>query len=157
MSVQSDLSVAIGIGLTLLGAGPAMEGGYRAAVASPISVVDTKPGQGPRVLPGDRVTFHFAVENESGREVANSEKRGLPYTLVYGDVGAGIVWVDVLGGVRQGSERLVSLPAEAVFGAAGVPPIFSATGNVRATIRVLRVVRASSAGASTASRIPRRR
>lgn len=136
---MSDLSVAVQIGAAmLLSSAPAAPppggiGGLRDAKA-PVAAQQ-----------GDLVTFHFIVVDPSGKEVANTERRGLPYSIVLGARPASAVWADALLGLKPGEERVVMLDSSR-FGPAGVPPIVAPSMTLTARVRVLSISAVAGSG-----------
>jgi peptidylprolyl isomerase len=119
---------------------------WASSLASQTPVVPAQPqaeieeivlGTGQHAAPGFLVTVHFIVRDSAGREVANSERRGLPYTFEQGARGNDF-WSRLAAGMRTGGERLVKLPAELAFGSGGVPPI-APPGSLEIRVKTLRV------------------
>lgn len=136
---MSDLSAAVQIGAAMLlsstpgASAPDGIGGVR----------DAKPAFPARQ--GDLVTFHFVVVDPSGKEIANTERRGLPYSIVLGDRPASAVWAEALLGLKPGEERVVMLDSSR-FGPAGVPPIVAPSVTLTARVKVLSISAVAGSG-----------
>jgi len=153
--VVSDLSAALGIGLSVFGLRLPQSAPPSLSVFTPAEVEVVRPGTGDPLRPGDRVTLNLSVRTQDGKEIANTRKRGLAYTLVIGEDDAKPFWRLVLAGIRSGEERLVRVDAEAAFGPLGVPPVFLAQGELRASVEVLRVVRGQPLALAASRKPPR--
>lgn len=142
--MQSDLLAATSIGLGVLGITPLADwAANQAALLSPAPVVrDLDPNA---LRTGDRVTVHFIVRTAGGKEIANTYKRGLAYTVVFGDPAAGEFWKQALVGLKPGAEAIVAMPSEVLFGPQGVPPIVGPGIMLQATVKLVKVQRASVA------------
>lgn len=94
----------------------------------------------PRVDLGDRVTIHFTASLLDGRTLADTERRGLPYTFVVG-IEPLIRPFDLLvRGMAVGDEKVVEVTADEAYGADGVPPIVPPSASLKVRIRLLRIV-----------------
>lgn len=84
---------------------------------------DVKIGSGPEVQTGDTVSVHYAGRLQDGTEFDNSRTRGSAFEFV---VGGGQViegWEEGLVGMQVGGERILVIPPEKGYGAAGIGPI----------------------------------
>ncbi len=97
------------------------------------------------VQPGDRATFHFSVVAEDGRELANTERRGLPYAVVAGypaipylhdPTFADAFFAEQIVGLSVGEARTLRLTADQVA-AAGLSTFVPGGASVR--VRILAV------------------
>ncbi len=123
-----DALAAFGVGISVFGNTPPMDAGWR----------EVKVGTGAPVVVGDRVTVHFLVATPTGEELANSRKRGLPYTLVV-TAEPNDLLSRVVVGMRIGGSRFASLPPERAFGAAGLIPIVPPNATLEVTVNVVGV------------------
>jgi len=96
-------------------------------------------GNGAAVQVGDIVTVNFEVRAASGKLLAGTRKRGLPYSFVFGVSPEPAVLSSAVRGMRVGGERWVSLPAAKAFGEAGVPPVVPPGAALRVHLWVVRV------------------
>lgn len=64
---------------------------------------DIAPGQGDAVKAGDRVSVELMVTREDGKMLANSHKRGLPYTICVGSDDPNMS--ELVVGMREGGIR----------------------------------------------------
>ncbi|MBI5706589.1 MAG: FKBP-type peptidyl-prolyl cis-trans isomerase [Armatimonadetes bacterium] len=149
----SDLIVAFKVGLALMGVQPGV------AASKPVDprAASIQEGGSPVGLPakpGDRVTVEFVVSTMEGKEIANSAKRGLPYTVAIGDPASNPFWQTALGSCRVGMERKIMFSAENFFGTEGAPPVVPADTPLLGIIRIVRIVRSAAAAPppSTAQR-----
>lgn len=98
---------------------------------------DQPVGTGSPVGVGDRVTIHFQVR-KGKIELADSKKRGLPYTFEVGSKGSDPMLDVVVRGMRQGGTRRASLTGAAGYGDKGAPPLIQPTDMLTVTIHLLR-------------------
>jgi peptidylprolyl isomerase len=84
---------------------------------------DIVKGKGPAAKPGNTVTVHYVGVNFSnGQEFDSSWESGSGYPV---QLGAGLViegWDKGLVGIRKGGRRMLTIPPEMGYGAAGYPP-----------------------------------
>ena len=87
-------------------------------------IVDIRVGEGKLVEQGDRVTIHYRVTDPGKKELANSMKRGLTYTMVFGGRNSDPLVMVALAGMHVGGSRYAKLPAEMFATGIGsiVPP-----------------------------------
>jgi peptidylprolyl isomerase len=84
---------------------------------------DIVRGKGKRAKPGDNLTVHYAgVAFSTGEEFDASWNTGQPFTfpLGAGDVIPG--WDRGMVGMKVGGRRMLTIPPELAYGAAGSPP-----------------------------------
>lgn len=84
---------------------------------------DVVLGTGPSVEEGDTISVHYKGMLQNGQEFDNSYDRGEPISF---EVGAGRViagWEEGVRGMQVGGERILVIPAELAYGAAGYGPI----------------------------------
>lgn len=106
-------------------------------------------GDGPVVMAGDRVTVNFIARSPSGREVANTMRRGLTYTFIASPTGDAIG--AALIGMHETGEREIS----ANIDPPGVPPIVSSDEPLRIWIKIEKLT--PRPGPAEARREPSRR
>lgn len=80
----------------------------------PMLVELVERGWGDAVVPFARTTVHFVAANESGSVIADTEKRGMPYTFLFGQDTTERFWHAAVEGGHVGDVRAVRLPAFAV-------------------------------------------
>jgi FKBP-type peptidyl-prolyl cis-trans isomerase len=147
--MQLDLCAAAAIGLGALNWAPAPE---RASIVPLLTFEEIREGTGLRAESGDRVTLEFVITSADGREIANSVKRGLAFTLELGAPRGARALSEAIGGMREGGARRVRFDSDAFFGPLGVPPILSLGMSLVAEVRVTRVQkRRPTASASAGS------
>jgi peptidylprolyl isomerase len=81
---------------------------------------DVQEGTGAEVKPGATVTIHYTGWTLDGKVFDSSVKRGEPATFPLGSLIKG--WQEYVPGMKVGGIRLMELPAEFAYGAAGSPP-----------------------------------
>lgn len=142
-----DLVTACKIGMALMGiqAPAPAPVGPGIGLASALTVEEVTAGSGYAAKAGDRVTVDFTLGTHDGKEIANTQKRGLTYTLLLGAPNTSPLWQSLLSGAQAGSQRRVSFSGDAVFGPEGLPPFIGPGMQVQGTVKVLRVVRVNSA------------
>ncbi|MBX3118815.1 MAG: FKBP-type peptidyl-prolyl cis-trans isomerase [Fimbriimonadaceae bacterium] len=135
--MQGDIVGALGVGLSLLGSPQAAPIALPSAdLLNPkVTITEVRPGSGRSIQPGDLVTIHFQVETAEGRELANTHKRGLPYSIEF-RVGDSF-WATMLSGMRAGGERRLMLPSDVYFGENGVPGVVPSGTTLMAKIQVI--------------------
>jgi FKBP-type peptidyl-prolyl cis-trans isomerase len=93
-------------------------------------------GTGAKVAAGERAVFHFAVADAQGKELVNSKKRGLPFTV---EAGTGDeLWGAMLKDMKVGGIRKMALVAEQVNAGKGLPPYIPPGMAVTVTVWLLR-------------------
>jgi peptidylprolyl isomerase len=84
---------------------------------------DIVKGKGRAAKPGDVLTVHYAgVTFSTGEEFDASWNGGQPYTLPLGEGRVIEGWDKGLVGIRAGGRRMLTIPPEQAYGAAGFPP-----------------------------------
>lgn len=111
-----------------------------------VQVFDVSSGTGTPIEPGALVTLHFRVWNESGKELADTRKRGLTFTIPAPERGGSVFWKSALRGLRSGGRREVVLPAHLAYGSEAVAPVLPPSGFIRAEVEVVAVVSAAESG-----------
>ncbi|MCC7435301.1 MAG: FKBP-type peptidyl-prolyl cis-trans isomerase [Methanoregulaceae archaeon] len=123
-----DALVSLGIGLSVWSNVPALEPGWQ----------ELRVGSGNGVVVGDRVTIHFLATTPEGNELANSRKRGLPYTFVVTAEPYDLLSRAAIG-MRPGGIRLASFPPERAFGQTGLVPIVPPNATLQLTVNLIQV------------------
>lgn len=136
-SMQADLFAAVGVGLNVLG----IPWGQNPGVEAPaIALEVVRAGTGTTAQVGDRVTIHFVVRTEEGRELANSLKRGMPYTVELDEPNG--LWSTILDGLRAGGAAKLTANSNLFFGKGGIAPIVPPDTVLKAYVTLLRVEKA---------------
>jgi hypothetical protein len=81
-------------------------------------VVDDQIGEGPELAPKGLATFHYEIVDGSGKVLASSERRGLPFTASPSGTGTEEALLTAMVGVRVGGRRRLLTDADAL-GVAG--------------------------------------
>lgn len=124
-----DVLATLGFGVSLWGAStPALEAGWR----------EVRTGSGAAVVAGDRVTIHFLVSTSTQSELANTRKRGLPYSFVV-TAEPNDLLSRVCLGMRPGGIRFATVPPGRAFGAAGLVPIIPTNATLELTVNLIQV------------------
>jgi FKBP-type peptidyl-prolyl cis-trans isomerase len=84
------------------------------------TATDILKGNGAALQPGDVATVNFRVCVRGGKELADSVKRGLPYSFVVGDRGVVRMWSEAVAGMSVGGERRLEIPPGRAYGTEGV-------------------------------------
>ena len=97
-------------------------------------------GVGGVAKTGDRITLDYWIQDENGKEIANSERRGLTQTFyLFGPTSDPLLSGAALG-ARSGEERLVVLMAEEWYAEISAIGLIRNPGPISIRIRVLEVV-----------------
>lgn len=99
--------------------------------------VDNPPGIGEAVKTGDIVTIHFLVKKKGGQDVADSRKRGLPYSFKIGQPGNDPLLDLVVKGMKPGAVRTQTVVASDAYGAGGAPPVIGPKDTLIVTITLI--------------------
>ena len=84
---------------------------------------DTKVGTGPVAKAGQKATVHYTGWLPDGTKFDSSRDGGQPFGFT---IGAGQVikgWDEGVAGMKVGGRRLLVLPPDLAYGAAGSPPV----------------------------------
>ncbi len=84
---------------------------------------DTLLGTGAEAVAGKTVSVHYVGVLSDGRKFDSSRDRGVPFTFA---LGAGQVikgWDEGVIGMKVGGKRVLVIPPDLAYGAAGVGPI----------------------------------
>lgn len=139
--MQADLIAALGVGLQTVGL-PAQS--VAPELSEPAVMTQTlAEGTGLAATAGDRVTVHFVVRTVEGKELANSQKRGMPFTV---DLDAAeSFWLFAIDGMRLDGRRLIRANSSQFFGRSGVSPIVPSDTWIEAELVLLKVQKATTA------------
>ncbi len=98
-------------------------------------------GTGEPAKTGDRVTIDYNIQDDSGKEIANSERRGIPYTFeLFAPPGDTLLNGATLG-AREGEERWLIFIAEEWHPEIGSFNLVRNPGPLLVRIRVSKVER----------------
>lgn len=147
-AMQADLFAAMGIGMNALGIAPAPAPiqeapAFAPALSAALEVDIVRPGTGPIAQTGDRVTVHFIVRTAEGKELANTLKRGMPYSIELSNPGS--FWNSSVEGLRVGGAARFSANSSLFFGKAGVLPVVPPDTPLIAYVTLLKVEKAVEA------------
>jgi hypothetical protein len=98
-------------------------------------------GSGDPAKSGDLVTVDYCIQDESGKEIANSERRGIPYTFELFATPGDLLLNGATLGARSGEERLLVFLAEEWHPEVGPFNLVRNPGPLLVRIRVARVDR----------------
>lgn len=93
------------------------------AAVQRLVIDDVVLGTGEEVTTGDTISVHYIGSLQDGTQFDNSYTRGTPFTF---EVGAGRViqgWDEGVQGMKVGGTRMLVIPSELGYGAAGGGPI----------------------------------
>jgi hypothetical protein len=101
----------------------------------------SEPGTGDAVLTGDLVTIQYSIADWQGKEIANSNRRGLGMTFnVLGSNSDGLLQLAVIG-ARQNETRTLVVNAEDFFADQSVFSIVRNPGPLLVTVKIERISR----------------
>ena len=103
---------------------------------------DLSTGDGKTAREGGRITIEFMASTLRGRELANTEKRGLPYIFPFKKEPD--IWTRMVAGMKVRGTRLLMLTPEAAYGAKGVPGIVPPGEPLLVWVKVTSAVATSS-------------
>ncbi|HTQ08719.1 MAG TPA: FKBP-type peptidyl-prolyl cis-trans isomerase [Fimbriimonadaceae bacterium] len=99
---------------------------------------DGPAGSGEPVTDGEIVVIQFLVEKSTGERIADSQKRGLPYTFKIGETGNDPLLDRVVKGMRVGGVRTGTVSAKDAYGPEGMPPLIKPDDSLVVKIALLR-------------------
>lgn len=139
--MQADLAAALGIGMSALGITPQQAPtAVFAEIASPPARVEViQTGSGVAAQMGDLVTVHFVVKTLEGKELANTVKRGMPFTVELAS--GGTFWTTAVAGLRPGGVAKLRANTALFFGKGGVLPIVPPDTMIEAELTLVRILR----------------
>jgi FKBP-type peptidyl-prolyl cis-trans isomerase len=98
---------------------------------------DQAAGPGPAIAMGEVATLHYSLSQDGGKELADSLRRGLPFSVfVDGTVNASLV-VDAVQGMRLGGTRVVLLPSSRLAPSDG--PLLPREAELVLTLRLVAI------------------
>jgi peptidylprolyl isomerase len=103
---------------------------------------DIVRGKGQPAKPGDVLTVHYAgVAFSTGEEFDASWNSGQPYRFPLG--GGAVIpgWDRGLVGMRRGGRRMLTIPPELAYGAAGQPPAIGPNETLVFVVDLLAIAR----------------
>lgn len=140
--MQADLAAALGIGMSALGITPQQAPFLPVldAAIAPARVEVLQTGSGVTAQTGDLVTVHFIVRTLEGKELANTVKRGMPYTVELAP--GGTFWTTAVAGLRPGGVTRLRANTALFFGKGGVLPIVPPDTMIEAELTLVRIQKA---------------
>jgi hypothetical protein len=114
--------------------------------ASPSVVLEApgcvvQAGTGEAAKSGDRVTIDYCIQDENGKEIANSERRGIPYTFDLFSAPGDLLLNGAALGARSGEERIMIFFAEEWHPEVGSFNLVRNPGPLLVRIRMARIER----------------
>lgn len=111
-----------------------------AIAQTPIATfVEISKGAGRVVADGDIVVVHVVASTMDGREIANSERRGLPIKFKMGDPLTPSYLDYSVRGMSSGGYREVVLPPKLAFGTKGALPFVAPNTTLMLRIRMVKI------------------
>lgn len=98
-------------------------------------------GQGEPSRSGDRVTIEFIIQDDAGKEIANSERRGLPQTFNLFSSNADAILNSATLGAKKGESRAVVMLAEEWYADISALSLIRNPGPLLIRVRVLDIER----------------
>jgi len=104
-----------------------------------LQIEDVQVGDGAEAVKGRIVEVHYTGTLLDGTRFDSSLDRGAPFrfTLGAGRVIAG--WDQGVAGMKVGGRRVLTIPPELAYGAAGVPGVIPPSATLRFEIELLGV------------------
>jgi FKBP-type peptidyl-prolyl cis-trans isomerase len=80
-------------------------------------------GEGDLAEPGNRVRVHYTGRLVDGTQFDSSIDRGQPFEFTLG--GGGVIqgWEEGIAGMREGGQRILTIPPDLGYGEDGRPPV----------------------------------
>jgi hypothetical protein len=98
-------------------------------------------GSGLPCQSGDRLTVEYWIQDETGKEIANSERRGIPYTFeLFGPTSDTLLSAGAVG-ATDGEERCLVLFKEEWYPQVGPFSLIREPGPVLLRIKIARIER----------------
>lgn len=111
---------------------------YETTTATGLKIHDVRVGTGASPRPGQTVTVNYIGWLEKGgKEFENSYKAGKPAVFKIGRLIPG--WDEGLSTMKVGGERMLYIPSNLAYGAAGSPPNIPPNSNLKFKIELLDV------------------
>ena len=110
---------------------------YEITTPSGLKIHDVRIGDGASPKPGQSVKVNYIGTLENGKEFENSYKAGKPATFRIGRLIPG--WDEGLSTMKVGGERMLYIPSNLAYGAAGSPPNIPPNSNLKFKIELLDV------------------
>ncbi|HXH61771.1 MAG TPA: FKBP-type peptidyl-prolyl cis-trans isomerase [Fimbriimonadaceae bacterium] len=77
----------------------------------PLIVTAVQPGYGDPVLDEARITVEFVAKTAQGKVVADTARRGMPFTFLLGQDNVSPIWERAVSGLNVGGSRVLAMPA----------------------------------------------
>jgi FKBP-type peptidyl-prolyl cis-trans isomerase len=106
---------------------------------SDLQIEEMRPGEGPDAKSGDRVTVHYVGTLTDGKKFDSSRDRGKGFTF---ELGKGQVikgWDRGVAGMKIGSVRKLTIPADLAYGARGFPPVIPPDATLVFEVELLQI------------------
>lgn len=105
-------------------------GGKPVTTPSGLTYVDTVPGKGAAIQPGQTAVVHYTgwlqEDGKQGRKFDSSRDANRPFTFKLGEGQVIKGWDEGVAGMRPGGQRRLTIPPELGYGARGaggvIPP-----------------------------------
>jgi len=110
---------------------------YETTTATGLKIHDVRVGDGASPKPGQTVRVNYIGWLENGKEFENSYKINKPATFKIGRLIPG--WDEGLSTMKVGGERMLYIPSNLAYGAAGSPPNIPPNSNLKFKIELLDV------------------
>jgi len=94
-------------------------------------------GQGPVAQTGLVATVHFEVHDKSGKELANTRKRGLAFSFGVGASDTAPFWSFGVVGMKTGGVRRLDVKPASAYGPVGVPPVVGPGSELSVTLELV--------------------
>ncbi len=109
------------------------------AVPGPAYVVQA--GTGVSAKNGDRVTLDYWIKDANGKEIANSDRRGIPFTFNLLSSSGDSLLSKAAVGVKAGEERVIVLFPDEDYGGIGPNSFVKVSGPLIIRVKVSQVDR----------------
>jgi len=100
-----------------------LEGTTATGKVDKLIIDDVIIGGGAEAKVSDTVSVHYIGTLQNGQEFDNSNKRGEPFSFTIGEGRVIKGWEEGVVGMKVGGKRILVIPAEKGYGAAGFGPI----------------------------------
>ncbi len=106
---------------------------------SQFQIEDLQVGDGAEAITGRVVEVHYTGTLLDGTRFDSSLDRGSPFRFTLGAGRVIVGWDQGVAGMRVGGRRVLTIPPDLAYGAAGVPGVIPQSATLRFEVELLAV------------------